>query len=237
MVVLTRVAGRNSCHIVLCKSMMKQLRSVMPEINNILILNNARWIDQALVDLPLKGSRGGLVLGHLSNLTPEKGVVEVVDLAVEFHKAGVPVRLILGGPAICVEARAQLARAAAELGECFEYRGPLNGRSKVDFFESITHFVFPSYNEALPLVLYEAMASGAVCVTTRVGAIPEQTEGGAAVLAAHATSLVREALPRLLSTSVTSDASELSRAVYLRARAESEQQFANLLKALGASTA
>ncbi len=229
MVVLNRAAGVNAHHIVLSRSMMEDLLSAMPEITRVLVLNNSRWIDRSLLTLPLKPEGGELVLGHLSNLSVAKGIVEVVDLAVRLKTAGSQVRLIVGGPAAGKQARAEIERAARELGELFEYRGRLLGGKKRDFFNDITHFVFPSHNEALPLVLYEAMASGVTCLTTRVGSIAEQVEGSTAEVAEGAGSFVAEVLPRLIGASPSGLASENSRRAYLRALNESDEQLNNLI--------
>lgn len=230
MVALARAAGPDAYHITLSHSMREDLQAVMPEISRVLTVNNSRWIDQSLLEIPPRTNGAELVLGHLSNLGPEKGIAEVVELAVTLRQAGTPARLILAGPAINKVSKMQVQRAAHELGEFFEYRGPLAGRSKHAFFADITHFVFPSRNEALPLVLYEAMASGAVCLTTRQGAIPEQLKGSPALLARSADSFVIEISPQLIGMSSSTTASQQSRSAFLRALSESDAQFAHLVK-------
>jgi glycosyltransferase involved in cell wall biosynthesis len=224
MVALTLVAGPHARHIVLSRSMAADLSRVMPEIPRPLIIGNAGFIDRALLEVALKADDGDLVLGHLSNLRHMKGVAEVVDLASALNHAGTRARLILGGPAENDEARLHLDRAARELGELFEYRGPLAGEAKKAFFEQITHFVFPSRDEAQPLVLYEAMAAGVICVATRQGSVAEQLEDSPSVLAHSADSFVKETLPMLVGTSASTAASDKTRQAYLRALSESERQ-------------
>jgi glycosyltransferase involved in cell wall biosynthesis len=228
MVALTRAAGPNAHHIVLSRSMASDLTKVMPEIRRPLIIGNAALVDQALLQLPLKADGGDLVLGHLSNLSRGKGIVEVVDLAVALNRAEIPMRLVVGGPTVGEGSQLHLDRAARELGGRFEYRGPLTGEAKHAFFKEITHFVFPSrLTEAVPLVLYEAMAAGAVCIATNQGSIAEQLEGSPGVLAQSADSFVEEALPRLIGASVSTATSQQSRNAYLRALSESETQLAD----------
>jgi glycosyltransferase involved in cell wall biosynthesis len=213
--------------------MAADLSDVMPEIHRIVVIGNAGLVDRALLELPLK-SDGDLVLGHLSNLSLEKGIAEVVDLALVMHRRGVRVRLVIGGPTVDGESRRHLDRAARDLGELFEYRGPVTGEAKHAFFKEITHFVFPSryVHEAVPLVLYEAMAAGAVCVATRRGSIAEQLEGSPCVLAQNAESLVEETLPMLIGASASTAASRESRQAYLRALSESERQLADVVTLL-----
>jgi len=234
MVALMRAAGSNAHHIVLSQSMAHDLGGVMPEIRRILVIGNAGLIDKGLLDLPIKADGGQLVLGHLSNLSLQKGIVEVVDLAVALHHANIPIRLVMGGPASDATALTHLDRAARELGDLFENRGPLTGDAKLDFFGAITHFIFPSRyaHEAVPLVLYEAMAAGAVCVATRQGSISEQLNGSPSLLSNGADSFVEEMLPALAVAAVSSATSQESRYAYLRALAESERQLADFVTIL-----
>lgn len=231
LVALTRAAGPQAHHIVLSHSMANDLSAVMPEIRRLLVVGNAGVVDRSLLDLPLKADSHDLVLGHLSNLTVQKGIAEVVDLASALHRAGVRVRLVVGGPAVNRESSRHLVRAERELGKLFEYRGPVTGEAKRDFFQEITHFVFPSryVNEAVPLVLYEAMAAGAVCVATRQGAIPEQLDGSPSIIARAAHSFVEETLPRLVDASVSTATSRESRQAFVRALDESEDQLRDVV--------
>lgn len=234
MVALTRIAGQRARHIVLSPSMASELRGVMPEIRSPIVIGNAGLVDTTLLQLPVKRD-GDLVLGHLSNLSSEKGIAEVIDLAIALHRAGTHARLVVGGPISDEASRLHLDRAARELGALFIYRGPLTGTAKRVFFEEITHFVFPSRNEAVPLVLYEAMAAGAVCVATQQGAISEQLEGSSGMLAESADSFVEEILPLLIGASASSSASLRSRQAYLQALAESEKQLAAFIALLAGS--
>jgi glycosyltransferase involved in cell wall biosynthesis len=234
MVALTRIAGPCAHHVVLSHSMASDLCDVMPEIRRLFVIGNAGLVDSQLLHLPLKPDGGELVLGHLSNLSLEKGIAEVVDLASALHRAGIPVRLIVGGPISDRQSRLQLDRAARELGELFEYRGLVTGEAKHTFFEEITHFIFPTryVHEAVPLVIYEAMAAGAVCVATRQGSIPEQLAGSPGVLAKTPDSFVEETLPVLVDAPVSAAISEKSRQAYLRALSESERQLADFVRLL-----
>jgi glycosyltransferase involved in cell wall biosynthesis len=234
MVALTRAAGPNAHHIVLSKSMACDLSSVMPELPRPLVIGNAGLVDRTLLELPLKADGSDLVLGHLSNLSLEKGIAEVVELACALHQSGTRVRLVVGGPTVDGETRPHIERAALALGELFEYRGLMTGDTKRAFFEEITHFVFPTryVHEAVPLVIYEAMAAGAVCVTTRQGSIPEQVEGSPGVLAQSADSFVEETLPVLVDASASTAAAQESRQAYVRALAESERELADFVTLL-----
>lgn len=237
MIALAVAAGPRAHHVVLSHSMAGDLMRSAPEVRRTLVVNNAGFVDQSLLDIPLKEDSADLVLGHLSNLTVEKGVGEVVDLAVALHRTGLPVRLIVGGPIADAESQVHLDRAERELGERFEYRGPLAGDSKIRFYAEISHFVFPSRykHEAAPLVLYEAMAAGAVCVATRQGSIPEQLEGSPSILADNADSFVAEVLPALSRRAVTSVASAGSRQAFLQALSDFDRQMAAVVDTIAAA--
>lgn len=234
MVVLTRVAGPQAHHIVLSSTMGKQLKSVVPEVPEPLVVGNAGLIDKSLLTLPLKADGTDCVLGHVSDLSCEKGIGEVVDLAVALRNSGVRARLIVGGPDIGGESRRHRDRAAQELGELFEYRGLVSGESKRAFFQDITHFIFPSryVHEAVPLVLYEALAAGALCVATRQGSIPEQLEGSPSLLTHSAETFVDEALAFIADGAASADISQECRQAYKASLSESEAQLVHLARLL-----
>ncbi|MGW0161209.1 glycosyltransferase family 4 protein [Mycobacterium sp. NPDC003323] len=235
MVALAKVAGKGARHIVLSQMMAKDLRATMPEIRQTLIIGNAALVDQSLLDLPLKADQDRIVLGHLSNLYLDKGIAEVVELAIRLHRAGCELRLIVGGPVAESAAQDHLERAASLLGHRFEYRGRLNGSEKHEFFNEITHFVFPSAyaHESVPLVLYEAMAAGVVCVATRRGSIAEQLSGSPGVLARSRETFVEDVLPVISKMAASSKSSMESRECYTRALAEanlSVEEFISVLR-------
>ncbi len=67
-----------------------------------------------------------------------------------------------------------------ELGlqSSINFHGWLDGPKKYSLYEQAEVFVLPSYNEGLPLVVLEAIASRCVVVSTDVGAIAEVVENG-----------------------------------------------------------
>lgn len=184
MAALSSVAGRGAFHIVLGKRMADQLAQTVPNLGPTLVLNNAGMIDQTLTQLEHPAQKS-IVLGHLSNLTADKGVADVVRVAIAARRSGLDCRLVLAGPTKDARAHEAIALAEAELGTAFEYRGAVYGADKRRFFADITHFVFPTRysHEASPLVLLEAMAAGVPCVATARGCIPDDlgTGGGLAI--------------------------------------------------------
>jgi glycosyltransferase involved in cell wall biosynthesis len=120
-----------------------------------------------------------MVIGHLSNLTIEKGLVEVVDTVKNLVSSGIDVELVLAGPT-CGDREAEIIDSAkTELGNHLNYLGPVYGREKMDFFERIDLFLFPSKyaNEAQPIVIIEALGYGVPVLATDIGCIPSLIEG------------------------------------------------------------
>jgi glycosyltransferase involved in cell wall biosynthesis len=60
-----------------------------------------------------------------------------------------------------------------------DYVGPIYGDAKDTFFSDLDVFIFPTgyFNEAQPIVLYEAVAAGALVISVDRGAIREQIQG------------------------------------------------------------
>jgi glycosyltransferase involved in cell wall biosynthesis len=69
--------------------------------------------------------------------------------------------------------------AELSLDDRVHFAGPLYGEAKDALWRSAHVFAFPTYHrEGLPYALLEAMAVGAVPITTRVGAIPDVLSDG-----------------------------------------------------------
>lgn len=59
------------------------------------------------------------------------------------------------------------------LGEFVSYIGPVYDQAKYDLLETADIFAFPSFNDAFPLVVLEAMDAGLAVIATPEGAIPD----------------------------------------------------------------
>ncbi|WP_186767255.1 glycosyltransferase family 4 protein [Devosia ginsengisoli] len=225
MVALARAAGPRATHIVLGAGMARQLRLNTPEAENTFVLNNAGLVDDTL--LGLRSSAAGLCLGHLSNLSGEKGIAEVVDLAIRLNRSGTPARLVVAGPATDEAARAAIARAREALGSAFTCLGPVSGGQKRDFFTRITHFVLPTRyrNEASPLVLLEAMAAGIPCIATDIGCIADDIGAGGGLVIPLADDFVATAARYLSEAHPAPDA----RARFSELRQAHEAQLSGLI--------
>ncbi|MGC4175656.1 MAG: glycosyltransferase [Demequina sp.] len=115
----------------------------------------------------------------MSNLLPEKGVSDFVELAAKFTQNGDPAKFtVVGGDAGSVEfGRLRDSVEAADLTDRIELRGALHGALKEEALSQATLLVFPSSYEfeAQPLSVIEAMAHGVPAVAYNVGALPSIT--------------------------------------------------------------
>jgi glycosyltransferase involved in cell wall biosynthesis len=179
MVALARLGGPGATHIVLGETMASQLRMHTPEVASTFVLNNAGLVEESLATLAVRSRGEAIILGHLSNLSADKGLAQTLELASELKRRGQLGRMVVGGPANDDWTRAALANAKDVLGDMLDYRGPLHGVDKVQFFREIDVFVFPtSYrNEASPLVLLEAMSAGIPCLSVAIGCIADDLGG------------------------------------------------------------
>jgi glycosyltransferase involved in cell wall biosynthesis len=120
-----------------------------------------------------RSADGVLRLGHMSVLTIEKGLDLVLELLARLIERDLPVVLVLAGPVHQPAAARALAEAQRAFPHHIDYRGPVSGQTKRDFFANIDVFVFPTRyaKESEPLVLVEALTSGRPVMTYRRGCI------------------------------------------------------------------
>ena len=166
--------GGDLTHIFLCRQMRDRFEATYKRGVRSTILSNAAFVPPQ--SLTPSGPSDGIVLGHLSNLTREKGLHIFLDLLRAASRGDQNVRGVLAGPVAEPSDRAAIEEAVRELGERFEYRGPLYGAEKDRFYREVDVFVFPTryFNEAQPTVLFEALAAGCEIVSFDRGCIAAQ---------------------------------------------------------------
>lgn len=169
---LTKLAGKNACHIVLGETMAKDLQKCSDFELDTCIVNNSKLIQ---LNSSAKKQRSKFIkIGHLSNLTKEKGLTDSIDTAI-YLKDFFPIKLYLAGPATSQYVQKEIDRAEDALGENLEYLGPLYGEHKDKFYSEINYFIFPSQykNEAEPLVVLEALSAGIPVIASQIGCIAD----------------------------------------------------------------
>jgi glycosyltransferase involved in cell wall biosynthesis len=182
--ILFHLAGANTRHIYLCKTMQTKMQALYAFPKEGLIISNA--IATETSPKPPK-QQFPIILGHLGNLFLEKGVDTILESFRRCQSHELPARLILAGRIFDDKVRNLIDGAKVEFGEAFEYRGPLYGRDKKSFFEEIDVFLFPSRysNEAQPLVVFEALSSGVSVISMARGCIAEDLDNIGVVASDH----------------------------------------------------
>ncbi len=138
----------------------------------------------------------------LSHMIEEKGPLVLLAALADLHARGVAFEATFAGARSadgCAE-RLEAAIVKLGLGDRVRYVGPVYGEAKDQLFATHDVFCCPTYRDAFPLVLLEAMQHGLAIVATREGAIPEIVEDGVAglVIPKRDVAALTSALARLL---------------------------------------
>lgn len=176
MALLVRWGGARVQHVVLSRDMGDRLQARYPAATSVLVCSNASLMaPAAMLERDPVPPAGPVVLGHLSNLTREKGVDVAIETLRTLLAAGVDARLVLAGPCIGDDVETLVAAAAAELDGRLEVTGRLDATQVEAFYRDIDVFVFPSTyaNEAEPLVVLDALRHGVPAVAHDVGCLAD----------------------------------------------------------------
>jgi glycosyltransferase involved in cell wall biosynthesis len=111
-----------------------------------------------------------VVLGHLANLSPEKGTIDLLVAADQARKAGSPVRVVLAGPRMPSFDQFWKRRGPADWVTLL---GPIDDAGKRDFFAAIDVFALPSRSDSFGLVFLEAWANGLPVIGYRAGGVAD----------------------------------------------------------------
>ena len=168
---LTRVAGPDCTHVLLCPAMQMRFQSIYPAARSCMTMSNAIFSAPGAIPRPRRD--GPLRIGHLSNLCSEKGLDTLFALLRALQLDGVDAKLVLAGPGLKPKDNAMIAAGLMAFDGAVEYHGPVHGEAKEAFYRDIDVFVFPTRyrNEAQPLVLFEAMAAGVPVLAYERGCI------------------------------------------------------------------
>lgn len=168
---LMRAAGDEAIHIALSPGMAQRLKGSYG-VGGVTPISNAVFFATADVTDAVRVVPE--TLGFLSNITPEKGVFEFLDLMKAAQTAGLPVRGRLAGPFQDADTERAVRARLREL-PLVEYVGPRYGADKAAFFDGVDVLVFPTQyvNEAEPVTVHEAMSRAVPVIAYGRGAIPE----------------------------------------------------------------
>lgn len=122
-----------------------------------------------------------LAVGHLANLSHEKGTTDLLAAMEALWRQGSTARLVLAGPEMPNFRKAWHAfeQRCPEWAQRHVQRlGILTEKEKRDFFAAIDVFALPSRSDSFGLVLLEAWANGVPNVAYRAGGIADVIRDG-----------------------------------------------------------
>ena len=167
--VLVFIAGSDAVHVTQCGAMSAALKRFY-RAKKVIDVSNAALVPLSAHHRPV---RSALSLGLLSNLQPDKGVFEFLEIFKRLQARGHSVAAHLAGPIqdeVVLDAVTELADASDD----FTYWGGIYDEERKDeFFAAIDLFVFlTTYkNETEAKVNLESMAHGVPVISTDIGCI------------------------------------------------------------------
>jgi len=195
---LRRVLRASDAVVLLAQVELHAYSKFAPEVP-LEVIANAIDAEDLVRDRLDRKETGPLHLVYVGRISENKGIFEAVAALAQLNREGRMMRLTIAGSG---PDETRLRSLVAELGlnDEVHFAGPLYGEAKNALWRSAHVFAFPTYHrEGLPYALLEAMAAGAVPVTTRVGAIPDVLVDGVngVLVAAKDPADVADALRRL----------------------------------------
>jgi glycosyltransferase involved in cell wall biosynthesis len=188
----TWLMERAACVIVSHESQRSWLRGVARDAHGV-------CVPAPLPALDVRREAGGpnMIL-FLGRLAAEKGLFDLLDAVAALRSAVPDVRLVCAGEGD----RDAVSRYAEPLGigEAVKFTGWVGPSGKRALLESAAVFALPSYGEALPMSLLEALSAGVPAVVTPVGAVPEVVTDGVTgcLVSPGDTGSLKRALAKLL---------------------------------------
>ena len=144
MALFLALCGPSAVHIVLAPPMEWGLRRFYKSVKRVEVLSNSVFIPP--VEHARKFEQRRIRIGHLSNLSREKGIENVLECLRRLRADDVEVEFVLAGPATDEATEQLIARACAEFGEYPLSRAAAAGRGE-GFYKSIDVFLFPTMYE------------------------------------------------------------------------------------------
>jgi len=236
MAAFASICGPRAMHIVLAPPMERDLRHHYKAVKRVTAISNCGFIEPYPPVVRRFGCRR-LRIGHLSNLSLEKGIAMVLECVRELQTRGVEVELWLGGPAESRGVEVLIETAQAEFGERLKYLGGLGSDEVRNFYHNIDVFLFPTTHkhEAEPLVVIDAIASGVPVIATDRGCI-EYLLGSSAGRVFQVKEFVAGASEQIAGWAAHPDqlaeTSELARRRFIEVRRESQLHFKQLVNTI-----
>lgn len=158
--------------IVLSQSWQDYFESIGVPPQKIKLLNNCIPFPKEK-SMPLACNENKIVnLLFLGTLVKEKGIFDLLEVISENCDLFLDkIKLVIGGNKN--EALIQEFIHERNLEHFVTFEGWISGENKIKEYQKADIFILPSYFEALPMVLLEAMSYRCAIISTKVGGIPD----------------------------------------------------------------
>jgi glycosyltransferase involved in cell wall biosynthesis len=212
-----RITLRRCHHYVIAAERLRQFMPDWMPANRIAVLPNG-------IPAPLpprvRPDDGHVRVLYLSNLEEDKGWQVLLEAARALCREHPQVEFVFHGrPAFGLTEEEIRERVAADDGGGrIRYLGPVFGAEKWQVLAADV-FAFPSFHEAFPLAVLEAMAAGLPIVATDVGGVPDAVtpgEGGIIVPPRDAAALQAALTPLLTAPALRAHMGAANRARFQR---------------------
>lgn len=143
-------------------------------------LKNVRII-QNIVPLPHKikiEKNSKFILLFLGYICKDKGIFDLVECIKENHAEYRDKLMLYIGGGQYEENQLKILIEDNNLQDVITFCGWVSGENKINLLNKADAFILPSYKEALPISIIEAMTYGLPIISTEVGGIPELVEHG-----------------------------------------------------------
>lgn len=162
--------GEQLEHVVLCERMGDLLVQRYPKARQVLVCSNAALMPDEAPEVD-GAARPRMVLGHLSNLSVEKGLPVALEATRAAVAAGHDVELLLGGPVADDDAQRMIDQATRDLPGVIDHIGEVAREDIDDYYARVDLFLVSSPNEAEPLIVLESTRSGVPTVAYSIGCL------------------------------------------------------------------
>jgi len=193
---LTRIAGKSTCHIVLCECMGRGLSKQYSVARTVHILSNAAFCMLGNISPRFRVQLA--LVGFLGNIEKDKGIFEFLQVMERIKDRQMPIRGVIAGPFRNRQIEDTIRREIVKLGNV-EYVGPMYGEDKARFFDEVDVLLYPTENDAEPLTVLEAMSRATPVIATAIGCLPEILPASAGVTIEATEDFAEKALSHLVA--------------------------------------
>lgn len=119
-------------------------------------------------------------IAYIGRIVKEKGIIELIDALEKLLLDGYNLKIHIAG-----DGEVNMLREYAEKKNVLEniiFHGWINTNEEINMLSQCAILILPSYAEALPLCILEAMAAGKAIIASNVGAIPEIIDENTGIL-------------------------------------------------------